>query len=279
MQNDSLFSLFGLAEGTLRVSIFLAAFAVMALAEWMLPKRERVQPKGRRWLTNWGIVILDSILTRLIMPILPIGVALYASAHQWGLFNWLAVPNWLGLIVGFLLLDFAIWLQHLLSHVVPIFWRLHKVHHVDRDIDVSTALRFHPIEILLSLVYKIVWVLVFGMPAIAVFVFEVVLNAAALFNHANVNLPERVDKILRLVIVTPDMHRVHHSDVPRETHSNYGFNLSIWDRVFGTYVAQPEKGHLGMTVGLSPYQDEKPAQFVWSLLLPFRKRRAAPSKG
>jgi sterol desaturase/sphingolipid hydroxylase (fatty acid hydroxylase superfamily) len=272
MQESDLFSLFGLGEASLRLGVFLSVFVIMALAEWALPKRQRSLPQGRRWLTNWGIVVLDSVVTRLVMPILPIGMALYATGQGWGLFNLLSIPTWLSVLVSFLILDFAIWLQHLLSHRIPLFWKLHKVHHVDRDIDVSTALRFHPLEILLSLVYKIVWVLVFGAPAVAVFLFEVVLNAAALFNHANVRLPEKLDRLLRLAVVTPDMHRVHHSNRPRETHSNFGFNLSIWDRMFRTYVAQPTDGHEGMTIGLDPYQNEKPSQFVWSLLLPFLKR-------
>lgn len=269
---QSAFSLFGFDEGSLRLSIFLATFMVMALAEWALPKRKRQEPQQKRWLTNWGIVVLDGLLVRLLMPILPIGVAIYAQDQGWGLLNWLSVPYWLALIIGFVVLDFAIWLQHLLSHVVPVLWRLHQVHHADRDIDVSTALRFHPLEILLSLFYKFAWIVVFGAPAVAVFIFEAVLNAAALFNHANVKLPLWLDRILRLAIVTPDMHRVHHSAERHECNSNYGFNLSIWDRMFGTYIAQPGKGHDEMTIGLHPYQSSKPSQFIWSLLLPLRNK-------
>ena len=271
MQDTSL-TLFGLDDNSLRMVIFLSIFAIMAVAEWASPKRERSLPQGRRWLTNWGVVILDSVLVRLVMPILPIGVAMWAFEESWGLFHWLDLPFWLSVLLAFLLLDFAIWLQHLISHIVPVFWRLHQVHHADRDIDVSTALRFHPLEILLSLVYKFVWIAVFGMPAVAVFVFEAVLNGAALFNHANVRLPKRFDQILRLIIVTPDMHRVHHSVKPSETNSNYGFNLSIWDRLFGTYVAQPEAGHDDMTIGLTRYQSDKPGEFAWSILLPFRNK-------
>ena len=269
---ESLFSFLGLDENSLRLGIFAATFVVMAIAEWVLPKRERSLPKGRRWITNWGIVVLDTVIVRLIMPILPIGVALFATEQGWGLLNWIALPGWLSVLIAFVILDFAIWLQHLLSHIIPVFWRLHQVHHADRDIDVSTALRFHPIEILLSLVYKCVWVIVFGAPALSVFIFEAVLNAAALFNHANVRLSKRADAVLRLLVVTPDMHRVHHSVTPRETNSNYGFNLSIWDRMFGTYIAQPGAGHEDMTIGLNQYQSEKPGQFLWSILLPFRNR-------
>lgn len=266
------FSLFGLSEGGLRLGVFAATFAIMALAEWMLPKREMVTPKSRRWLTNWGIVLLDSIIVRILMPILPVGVAFYAQSQGWGLLNLVDLPAWFSIVIAVVVLDFAIWLQHLISHIVPVFWRLHQVHHADRDIDVSTALRFHPLEILLSLVYKFVWVIALGAPAMAVFLFEVVLNAAALFNHANVRLPLGVDRVLRLLVVTPDMHRVHHSTILAESNSNYGFNLSIWDRMFGTYVAQPEKGHDGMTIGLKSYQSEKPTRFGWTMLLPFRNR-------
>ena len=266
------FSLFGLSEGSLRLAVFSGTFLVMAMAEWLLPRREKAAPTGTRWITNWSIVVLDSLIVRLVMPILPVGLAFYAADQGWGLLNWLSVPGWLAVLVAFVVLDFAIWLQHLLSHVIPVFWRLHQVHHADRDIDVSTALRFHPIEILLSLLYKFAWVVILGAPAAAVFLFEVVLNAAALFNHANMRLPLAVDRILRLVLVTPDMHRVHHSVIPSETNSNYGFNLSIWDRAFGTYVAQPAAGHDEMTIGLNAYQSEKPTKLTWSLLLPFRNR-------
>ena len=269
---DTPFPLFGLDENSLRLAFFFGTFVIMSLAEWALPKRDRSQPKGRRWLTNWGIVILDSIVVRLVMPILPIGVALWAEDQGWGLLNLIGPGGWPGMIIAFVALDFAIWLQHWLSHVVPLFWRLHQVHHADRDIDVSTALRFHPIEILLSLVYKSLWIVVIGAPAVAVFAFEAVLNAAALFNHANVRLPSRLDALLRLLVVTPDMHRVHHSVRFEETNSNYGFNLSVWDRLFGTYIAQPEEGHQGMRIGLDPYQSEKPTRFIWSILLPFRNR-------
>ena len=269
---DTPFFTFNLDENQMRVAIFLTTFSVMALAEWVLPKRTRALPQGRRWLTNWGIVVFDSLLVRLVMPILPVGVALFTADQGWGVLNWVSLPGWLAVLLAFVCLDFAIWLQHWISHKVPILWRLHQVHHADRDIDVSTALRFHPIEILLSLVYKFVWILVLGAPALAVFLFEAILNAAAMFNHANVKLPAGIDRLLRLLVVTPDMHRVHHSVVWDETNSNYGFNLSIWDRLFGTYIAQPKAGHDDMVIGLDHYQSEKPGQFIWSLLLPFRNR-------
>ncbi|MCT4655902.1 MAG: sterol desaturase family protein [Cohaesibacter sp.] len=265
-------TLFGLSESVLRFGLFASTFAIMALAEWMLPKKHRTQPKGRRWLTNWGIIFADVVIVRLLVPIAPVAVAFYAANQGWGLLNMLDLPAWLSVLIGFVVLDFAIWLQHLLSHIVPVLWRLHQVHHADRDIDVSTALRFHPIEILLSLAYKMIWIIVLGAPAMAVFAFEAVLNAAALFNHANVRFAPRLDAALRLLIVTPDMHRVHHSVRPEETNSNYGFNLSIWDRWFGTYIAQPKAGHADMRIGLNAYQSDKPSQFSWTLLLPFRNK-------
>lgn len=264
--------LFGLDENSLRLGAFAGVFVVMALAEWLMPKKKRTQPIARRWLTNWGIIVADAVIIRLVMPILPVAVAFYATSNNWGLLNWLALSDWLAVLVGFIILDFAIWLQHLLSHKIPILWRLHQVHHADRDIDVSTALRFHPIEILLSLFYKMAWILVLGTPAMAVFLFEAILNGAALFNHANVRFSAKLDAVLRLLIVTPDMHRVHHSVIPQETNSNYGFNLSVWDRWFGTYIAQPKKGHEEMTIGLSHYQSDKPSRFSWAMLLPFRNR-------
>lgn len=269
---DTTLSLFGLDENSLRLGAFASVFVVMSLAEWMMPKKERTQPKTRRWLTNWGIIAVDALLVRLVMPILPVALAFYVTDQGWGLLNWLSVPAWLSVLIGFIVLDFAIWLQHLLSHRIPLLWRLHQVHHADRDIDVSTALRFHPIEILLSLFYKMAWIVVLGAPAMAVFLFEAVLNGAALFNHANVRFSPKLDAFLRVLVVTPDMHRVHHSVVWEETNSNYGFNLSIWDRWFGTYVAQPKDGHEEMTIGLQSYQSDKPSRFGWALLLPFRNR-------
>ena len=273
----------GLSEPVLRFSVFAGVFLVMAALEVMLPKRELTMPKGRRWLTNLSIVGIDSLFVRLmanlpqivgvaVVPIAAVAAAIWAEQAGWGLLNQITLPGWLEVVIALLVLDFAIWLQHLLSHKIPLLWRLHQVHHADRDIDVTTAIRFHPVEIALSMLYKIVWVLVLGPAALAVVLFEVILNGCAMFNHANVALPGWLDRALRLVLVTPDMHRVHHSIERREHDSNYGFNLSIWDRLFATYIAQPEKGHLGMTIGLKPYQTEEPAKLSWSLLVPFWRR-------
>ncbi len=207
------------------------------------------------------------------MPIAAVAAAFYAQQHGLGLLNNVAWPGWVKVIVALLVLDFAIWFQHLVSHKVPIFWRLHQVHHADRDIDVTTAVRFHPVEIALSMLWKIVVVVPLGASPFAVFLFEVILNACATFNHANIALPAWLDWFLRIFIVTPDMHRIHHSVLRTEHNRNYGFNLSLWDGLFRTYLAEPSAGQQGMTIGLNPYQSEAPTRFGWSLWLPFGPQR------
>ena len=266
--------LIGPSDGMIRLAVFFGVFVVMALIELAWPKRGLSVSKGKRWLTNLGISVTASLVLRLMamltVPVAAIAAAFYAQAHGIGLLNNVAWPEWLKIVVALLALDLAIWAQHLVSHKVPLFWRLHQVHHADRDIDVTTAVRFHPVEIALSMLWKIVVVVPLGASPFAVFLFEVILNACAMFNHANIALPAWLDGVLRLFVVTPDMHRVHHSVIRREHDSNYGFNLSLWDRLFRTYTAQPEAGHQGMTIGLTPYQSEAPTRFGWSLWLPFR---------
>jgi sterol desaturase/sphingolipid hydroxylase (fatty acid hydroxylase superfamily) len=270
--------LIGQSDGLIRLTVFVGVFVVMALVELLWPKRKLVASKRSRWLTNLGISVVGTALLRLMamlaVPIAAIAAAFYAQAQQIGLLNQVAWPEWIKIALSLLVLDLAIWAQHLASHKIPIFWRLHRVHHADRDIDVTTAVRFHPIEIGLSMLWKIAVVMPLGAPPLAVFLFEVILNACAMFNHANIALPSWLDRALRLVVVTPDMHRVHHSVLHREHDSNYGFNLSVWDRLFRTYTAQPEAGHQGMTIGLNPYQSEAPTRFGWSLWLPFRPSQA-----
>ncbi|QYX56729.1 sterol desaturase family protein [Roseovarius sp. SCSIO 43702] len=260
-------------EALIRVSIFLGIFAVLALIEVYAPRRARQQPRRTRWITNWGIVILSTLGLRalaLAMPLLAVGAALDAEANGWGLMNQAELSLWLTVPLTVVLFDLAIWAQHLVTHKVPILWRLHRVHHADRDFDVTTAIRFHPVEIALSMLWKIGLVYLLGPPAIGIVVFEIVLNGTAMFNHANIALPPRADALLRKVIVTPDMHRVHHSIDRAEHDRNYGFALSIWDRLFGTYLAQPKDGHQAMTVGLE-WQDDRPSKLGWSLWLPFRR--------
>lgn len=268
---------FDIVELGLRFGLFVAVFAVMAMAEYLRPRRRLAEPKLRRWLTNLAIVGLDTLLVRVMaalsVPLAAVAAAAYAQSHGIGLLPRLGWPVWLGFALTLIVLDFAIWLQHLLAHRITLLWRLHQMHHADPDIDVTTAIRFHPIEIAFSMLYKIVWVLALGAPPIAVLAFEAILNGCALFNHANVRLPRRIEAMLRLVVVTPDMHRVHHSTVPREHHSNFGFNLSVWDRLFGTFTAEPAGGHEGMTIGLEPYAGEAPTRLGWCLALPFRRER------
>ena len=208
------------------------------------------------------------------MPILAVGAATIAAQNGWGLMNLVALPTSIKIILAIILLDGAIYAQHVATHKIPLLWRLHKVHHADRDIDVTTGARFHPIEILISMLYKIVVVIALGAPAVAVFIFEVILNASAMFNHANWKMPQPLDKVLRLLIVTPDMHRVHHSVIHGETDSNYGFFLSVWDRLFGTYIPQPKAGHDEMVIGLDTLQSPDPGTLIWSLTAPFQNESA-----
>jgi sterol desaturase/sphingolipid hydroxylase (fatty acid hydroxylase superfamily) len=272
----------GYSDGAIRLGAFLGILLLMALAEVLWPKRKLEVPKPGRWVTNLGIGMLDGLLLRLMatlaVPVAAVAAGFYAERNGLGLLNQVALPGWLKLVIALLVLDLAIWAQHLVSHKAPIFWRLHQVHHADRDIDVTTAIRFHPIEIGLSMLWKIVVVVAIGASPLAVFLFEVILNACAMFNHANIALPLWLDRYLRIFIVTPDMHRVHHSVLHREHDSNYGFNLSVWDRLFRTYTAQPRGGHQGMTIGLPPYQNLNPTRFDWSLLLPFRPLKRSSSE-
>lgn len=261
-------------ETLIRLGVFGGLFVLFAVIETLAPRRARVQPRLGRWITNWAIIVLDSLALRalaLAVPLLAVGAALDAGRMGWGLFNLLDLPRWFEFAAAILVFDFAIWAQHLITHKVPAFWRFHRMHHADRDMDVTTAIRFHPVEIAASMVLKIGLVYLIGPAAWAILVFEVLLNGTAMFNHANIRLPLWLDRAVRLVLVTPDMHRVHHSVYRHEHDSNYGFALSIWDRLFGTYVAQPQAGHDAMTVGLQ-WQDDAPARLGWSLALPFRRR-------
>jgi len=271
-----------ISEGVLRFTAFAGIFVFMALLEIMLPKRELGRSRAGRWFTNIAIGGIDSLLVRLMatffIPIVAVSAALWAEHAGWGLFNRLNWPVWLEALVAIIALDLAIYGQHVASHKIPILWRLHRVHHSDVDFDVTTAIRFHPIEIGLSMLYKVALVLVLGTPAFAVVLFEIILNGCAMFNHANIDLPRVLDRILRLVLVTPDMHRVHHSILRYETDSNYGFNLSIWDRAFRTYRAEPEKGHRNMTIGLPNLQSEAPTGLLWSLAFPFADLAKKPER-
>ncbi len=254
----------------IRLAVFGSVFAAMAIWELVEPRRTQSIGRGRRWPNNLGVVVLDTLLIRILFPTTAAGLALVAEARGLGLFNVVPLPAWIGVVASVILLDLAIYFQHVLFHAVPVLWRLHRMHHADLDIDVSTGLRFHPIEILLSMAIKLAVVLALGAPAVAVLVFEMLLNATSMFNHSNIRMPNSFDRLLRWLVVTPDMHRVHHSILSRETNSNFGFNLPWWDRLFGTYRAQPTAGHEAMTIGIEQFRDPRELGLDRMLLQPFR---------
>ncbi len=257
----------GSHESAIRLAAFFGVFAIMALWELAAPRRVLTQPKASRWFNNIALVVLNTVVVRLVFPTAAVGVAAYAAEQQWGFFNLVQAPAWAAVVLSVIVLDGIIYLQHVMFHAIPVFWRLHRVHHADLDFDVTTGARFHTIEILLSMLIKFVAIVLIGPPLAAVVIFEVVLNATAMFNHSNIRLPLALDSVIRLLIVTPDMHRVHHSHLQHETNSNFGFNLSIWDRVFGTYRAQPEDGHTGMQIGIDTFRDSATCTRLPRLLL------------
>ena len=263
----------GLSEPVLRGASFAAVLVAMAMAEALWPRRRLTLPRAARWRTNGALVVFDTLMVRVLAqtaaPFAAVAVAAFAGARGFGLLNMIVAPTWAKMIAAFLLLDLAVWAQHVAFHRIGVLWRFHAVHHADRDIDVTTALRFHPGEIAVSALYKSAVVLALGPPVVAVIVFEIALNACAMFNHANVALPAWLDRALRPLIVTPDLHRIHHSTDPREHNANFGFCLSVWDRLFGKFIAQPAAGHHGMTIGLAALQTAAPARLVWSLRAPF----------
>jgi sterol desaturase/sphingolipid hydroxylase (fatty acid hydroxylase superfamily) len=259
-----------LPESVIRLGIFAAVLVLMAGMEALFPRRHLTAARPGRWFSNLALVSLNTILVRILLPLGAVGMAAIVQEKGWGLFNNLNLPDWIAVILAVILLDFAIYLQHVMFHAVPLLWRLHMVHHADLDFDVTTGLRFHTIEILLSLGIKLAVIVLLGASAVAVLIFEVLLNATSMFNHANIKLPHWLDGLLRLVLVTPDMHRVHHSTLPRETNSNFGFNMPWWDFLLGTYKNQPALGHENMTIGLAHLRDEKQVDRLPGMLaLPF----------
>ncbi len=257
-------------EVNIRLSFFFGIFAVMALWEIVAPRRALTVSRAVRWSNNLGLAFLNSFVLRLLFPAAAVGVTAFTAEQGWGLLNYYQLPLALSVVLAVITMDFIIYLQHVLVHAVPALWRLHRVHHADLDYDVTTGARFHPIEIILSMLIKFAVIVVLGPPIVAVVIFEVVLNAMSMFNHGNVRLPLGLDRVLRLFVVTPDMHRVHHSVEDNEANSNFGFNLSIWDRIFGTYIAQPRGGHEAMSIGIHQYRE--PRQVSWlpgMLALPF----------
>jgi sterol desaturase/sphingolipid hydroxylase (fatty acid hydroxylase superfamily) len=275
-------------EAGIRLLFFFGVFFVMIVWELVAPRRRLQIGRPFRWSSNLGLVVFNTILLRFIAPLGAVGVALFAESRGWGLFQNIDVPGWVAILLSVVLLDLAIYLQHVMFHAVPLFWRLHMVHHADLDFDVTTGLRFHTVEILLSLGIKAAVVILLGAPAVAVLVFEVLLNATSMFNHSNIRMPLAIDRILRWLVVTPDMHRVHHSVYAHETNSNFGFNLPWWDRLLGTYRDQPAKGHTGMTIGLTDFRDERIADRLHRMLLlpiagrsgnyPINRRGEAPDR-
>jgi sterol desaturase/sphingolipid hydroxylase (fatty acid hydroxylase superfamily) len=259
-------------EPAIRLGFFAGVLVLVALWEALLPRRARRFSRWLRWPSNFAIVACNTVVLRLLFPVAAVGMAVLAQDRGWGLFNAVEVPAVLALIASVLALDLVIYLQHVLVHAVPALWRLHRMHHADLDFDVTTGARFHPLEIVLSMLIKLAAVVVLGAPALAVLIFEVLLNATAMFNHANLRIPGSVDRVLRLFVVTPDMHRVHHSAVPSETNSNFGFNLPWWDRLLGTYQAQPAAGHEAMTIGIEQFREPKYLRLDWLLIQPFLGR-------
>ena len=257
-------------EMIIRLAAFGVFFSAFALWELAAPRRGLGVGRARRWPGNLGILLADILTVRVLVPTAAVGASLYASGNGWGLINYLQLRLSVAALIGFLALDLAIYLQHVVFHKVPVLWRLHRMHHADLDIDVTTGVRFHPLEILISLFIKIAVILVLGIPVVAVILFEVLLNVTSMFNHSNVSMPVWLDRVLRFIVVTPDMHRVHHSILRHETDSNFGFNLPWWDRLFGTYRAQPEAGHTGMTIGIPIFRDPGELRIDRMLTQPFR---------
>ena len=257
-------------EPAIRLSFFGGTLLLVAVWEILAPRRTLIVPKAWRWANNLGITFFNSFLLRFLFPVLATGLAIICTEKGWGLLNQFEAPLIAKILVAIIVQDFVIYTQHVVFHKVPLFWRFHKMHHADTDYDVTTGARFHPVEICLSMGVKLLLVLLLGPPAIAVILFEILLSTMAMFNHANAALPKALDQWVRLVVVTPDMHRVHHSIKPDELNRNFGFNLSIWDRVFKTYKQAPDAGQIGMTIGLSKYQKTPKQSFFWMLLLPFK---------
>jgi sterol desaturase/sphingolipid hydroxylase (fatty acid hydroxylase superfamily) len=258
-------------EPWIRLGAFATVLLLLGGFELLAPRRRPSVGRWRRWPGNLGLVALDTLLVRLLFPVAAVGAALLAEQRGWGLFNLIALPAWFEILLAVILLDLLIFAQHVLFHAAPLWWRVHGVHHADHEFDVTTGLRFHPVEILLSMAIKVVAVVLLGAAAVAVLIFEVLLNATSMWSHSNIRLPRAVDRLLRPLLVTPDMHRTHHSVIPRETHSNFGFNLALWDRLFGTYREAPQAGHEGMTIGLPDHRSGAELRLTGMLLMPFKR--------
>lgn len=262
-------------ETSVRLGFFFGIFVLVAVGEYISPRRDLKTSKVVRWFSNMAIVAVNSLAVRLLFPLIGIHVAFTAQEKGWGLLNVLDLPEWLSVLIGILVLDLIVYLQHVMFHSVPLVWRLHMMHHADMDIDVTTGLRFHPIEIIISMLIKMTVIAALGPSVFTVILFEIILNGTAMFNHGNLKLPSGLDRYLRLLVVTPDMHRVHHSVTIRETNSNFGFNFPWWDRLLGTYRAQPVAGHEKMTIGLAQFRDSRKNNLIWMLIMPFTEEPGA----
>ncbi|MBT0665199.1 sterol desaturase family protein [Geobacter pelophilus] len=259
---------------TLRVSAFLVVLVVVALWEFIAPRRRMLTGRRKRWFANLSLVVIDNAVARVLFPVMPVGMAFIAKEKGWGLLNFVDFPWLAEVAIAVIVLDLVIYLQHVAFHFLPLLWRLHRMHHSDLDLDVTSGNRFHPLEIMISLVLKLGVVALIGVDPGAVIAFEVILNSCSMFSHGNVRLPIPIDRYLRLLIVTPDMHRVHHSVIPRETNSNYGFCLTWWDRLFKTYREQPEAGHEAMLIGLKEFRDPERLRLLHLLVQPFVNRKS-----
>ncbi len=258
----------------IRLSFFFAIFMLLAVWETAAPRRTLTTSKRNRWTINISITLINTLLVRLIFPMAAVGTAFIAKENSWGIFNILSLNNSIFEVIAILMLDLTIYLQHALFHHAPVFWRIHKIHHTDLDVDITTGTRFHPVEIILSMIIKMIMVVIIGASVFSVIVFEILLNGTSMFNHSNISISPKIDRILRLFVVTPDMHRVHHSVIIRETNSNFGFNFPWWDRIFRTYKDQPEAGHTNMTIGLSNFRDARRLTLPYILALPlFAEKR------
>jgi len=257
-------------EVAIRLGFFFGIFALIAIWEMIAPRRNLTVSKPLRWMNNLALVFVNSFVLRLLFPAAAVGVAVFAEQQGWGLLNYYQLPIFLSVSIAVISMDFIIYIQHVMVHAIPLLWRLHRVHHADLDIDVTTGARFHTLEIILSMLIKFATILLLGPSVVAVIIFEVMLNATAMFNHGNVKLPATIGRVLRLFLVPPDMHRVHHSTEDNETNSNFGFSLPWWDRIFGTYRDQPRDGHEGMVIGIHQYRDvTKVNRLPGMLALPF----------
>ncbi|MDA0821427.1 MAG: sterol desaturase family protein [Proteobacteria bacterium] len=259
-----------MSEPALRLTCYLGILVAVAVWEILAPRRKQIISRAQRWPSNFAIAALNTGLVRIVAPAGVVGFAIMAADQAWGLFHFVQFSNWAVVLLAVVLLDLVVYFQHRMFHAVPILWRLHRMHHADLEFDVTTGVRFHPIEILISIGLKIVAVAVIGAPALAVLIFEILLNATSVFNHGNIRMPARIERTLRFFIVTPDMHRVHHSIERAETNSNFGFNLPWWDRLFGTYKPDPAAGHLDMIIGIPEFRSPEELRLDKLLAQPFR---------